>query len=171
MQASFTPIVLDRTVIRHNVNSGAGGGLSISSSVYGSVELTDSRVVDNQASAGGGIWSGGDPVVVLNRSVVSGNRATGDGGGIYHANLFSSLVRLSLVDSVVARNTAGGRGGGIYNDGDAATDLTLEGGTSIVNNNATVAGGGIYNNQGSVSIASSVAVRSNRPNNCTGVVC
>jgi hypothetical protein len=171
IQASFTPMVLDQTVIRRNTNNGAGGGVSITSTFFGPVQLIDSRVVDNQASAGGGIWSAGDPVVTMTRSIVSGNRATGDGGGIYHANLFSSPAQLRVVDSVVARNTAGGRGGGIYNDFDAATLLSLEGRTSIVNNDATVTGGGIYNNQGSVLIGSAVTVRSNRPNNCSGVAC
>jgi predicted outer membrane repeat protein len=170
IMASFSPMVLDHTVIRDNTNSVAGGGLSITSSVYGPVQLVDSRVVDNQASAGGGIWSAGDPVVMLQRSVVSGNRATGDGGGIYHANLFSSPVQLRVVDSVVTRNTAGGRGGGIYNDLDVTTLLSLEGATSIVNNRATLTGGGIYN-QGSVSIAPAVSIRSNEPDNCIGVAC
>lgn len=171
IQASFTPMVLDHTVIRRNTNMGAGGGISVNSSVYGAVELIDSHVVDNEASTGGGIWSAGDPVVTLTRSTVSGNIAAGDGGGIYHANLFASPVQLRVVDSVVARNTAGGRGGGLYNDFDAATLVSLEGTTSIANNRAAVTGGGIYNNHGSVSIGSGVTVRSNQPNNCIGVAC
>jgi hypothetical protein len=68
---------------------------------------------------------------------VSGNTATGSGGGIY---FFYGTVTLN--DSTVTGNTAGISGGGIYDvDG---TALILNGSSTVSNNVAGLDGGGIF---------------------------
>ena len=77
--------------------------------------------------------------------VVTGNEASGNGGGIYtrgeepggNTEINFTLI---LEDSLVTGNTAGGSGGGIYNDKDH-----VELYNSIVESNSAVGnGGGIY---------------------------
>lgn len=99
-------------------------------------------------NAGGGISTGGT-TVTLRRCIVSGNRSTYFGGGIFVAN-GGSIV---LVDSSVSDNSTGaiGIGGGIAAD-DAST-IVLTG--STISDNASGDGGGIFVWQGHVSLDNS----------------
>lgn len=85
--------------------------------------------------AGGGIRSRG--TLALNESLITGNSASGFGGGIY-SDGFDSLVTLDA--STVAGNTAGGGGGGIAAGG------RLEARNSTISGNRSVRdfGGGVY---------------------------
>lgn len=82
---------------------------------------------------GGGIYNEG--TLTLNRSTVSGNNSSSDGGGIY--NYVDGT--LTLRSSTVSGNT-GYYGGGIATDG---TRLTLY--SSTLSGNTAHFGGGIYN--------------------------
>ncbi|HRO25214.1 MAG TPA: choice-of-anchor Q domain-containing protein, partial [Promineifilum sp.] len=83
----------------------------------------------------------------IERSVISGNTADDQGGGIY-----AELGPLFLIDSTVSDNTSGNQGGGIYTDG----PLSLSG-TTVSGNTATTGnGGGIHvDDEGSVEIVNS----------------
>ena len=90
---------------------------------------------------GGGILSAG--TLTLNRSIVSGNRANGEGrfynsgGGI--ANLASGM--LAVNDSQINQNYAYRYGGGIYNAGTAVISNSVISGNTTDQND----GGGIAN--------------------------
>lgn len=103
---------------------------------YEGYSATLSRLEITGGSAfigGGGIHSQGRLLLV--DSVVSGNSALGNGGGIY-AN---QSDRIELLNSTVSGNTAGGVGGGI------ATTASLSLDSSTVSyNSADGHGGGIY---------------------------
>lgn len=70
---------------------------------------------------GGGLFANLGPITIDN-STISGNDATGDGGGIWNGGL------LTITKSTVTGNTAGGHGGGIFNRGTfVSMDNTISG--------------------------------------------
>jgi Dockerin type I domain len=120
--ASMSTLTLDSTTVADNNANGRGGGLFMAN---GSLFVEDSTISGNKAMIGGGIYFLGlnptvDPRLTIARSVITGNSATRDGGGIW-ARLAGGSI--SLAHSSVTDNTAGqstptmlGRGGGIYAD-------------------------------------------------------
>lgn len=83
--------------------------------------------------------------VYLTDVVVTGNHATGDGGGIYtigeEFNIETQTrFTLILTDSRVDGNSADGSGGGIYNNKDHVELWS----STIQNNTAVLDGGGVY---------------------------
>jgi CSLREA domain-containing protein len=120
-------------------DSNQGGGVYL----YNTTTFVDSSITNNFASAdGGGIYSD-HSVLVLERTVISGNRAgtpdvwaeTKNGGGIYQ-----HYGMMWLFDSQVISNQAIENGGGINND-----NGSLEMYSTIVNENlADLDGGGMY---------------------------
>jgi len=114
--------------IDSSTGSGEGGG------IYNGAALTvsNSILVNNQATFGGGIFNSG--TLLVNNTTIDGGVA-GNGGALYN------LAGILTVDnSTLSNNEANNSGGGIYNSG----------GTLIVNNStisandAITAGGGIY---------------------------
>jgi hypothetical protein len=106
---SGTAALFDSTVSDNSALFG-GGGISNA----GTLTLKDSRVTENSASEGdgGGIANSGTSAnATLFDSMVSGNIAAGNGGGIYNT------ATLALTGSSVTGNRAGVVGGGIYNSG------------------------------------------------------
>ena len=92
--------------------SGDGGafiGLAAGHYVFDRVALRDSQ----GANGGGASLSSVATTVSMFDSVVSGNVAKGDGGGVYFDGINIELVNTSLVGNAAA-NDAGGNGGGIY---------------------------------------------------------
>ncbi|HAP75964.1 MAG TPA: hypothetical protein DCR14_07775 [Acidimicrobiaceae bacterium] len=98
-------------------------------------------VTGNTATGdGGGLWLDGfNMTVTIRDSVISGNSATDDGGGIYVEDTGGEL---RIERTVVSGNAAGYDGGGIYfYDPDAAVTIVD---SEISNNTAVSNGGGIY---------------------------
>jgi predicted outer membrane repeat protein len=84
-------------------NTAAGGGAIFNTL---SMSLTDSTLTGNAATDpingfGGGLWNGGTGGTTLNGTVISGNKARVDGGGIY----FVPGVSGPLVGSVTLTRT------------------------------------------------------------------
>jgi hypothetical protein len=103
--------------------TGLGGGIF---SLLGSVTVDQSAVDQNLAphGDGGGIYNALNRLTLTNADV-SGNVASGDGGGIWNGGILSCDV------ITVANNTAGGNGGGLFNAGLAViTDGTFTGNTA-----------------------------------------
>lgn len=124
---------------------GNGGALHITGEA--SAEVIDSRVLDNTAVEGGGLWNSATGTLAVlgtaeDQSEITGNTASGDdadqgGGGIY-SDGGSVTVETALVQDNRATGAAGS-GGGILNVGG---DLFVA--NSIVDANTAVrAGGGI----------------------------
>ena len=94
-----------------------GGG--ILSQVSATTHILRSTVSGNQATGnGGGIANVGGSSLVVTDSTISGNSSTdGNGGGISHADTgtTASLVNVTVTDN----HAGGGSGAGIQNDGDA----------------------------------------------------
>lgn len=125
----------------------AGGGIY---SIAQTVSLSRVAVKNCTSPAqGGGLClipgnsSGSNRSVTVTDSVIQGNEASGNGGGLYYE---CSNGMLTFTGSTVSGNTSGGMGGGIYTN---APTVTLTG-TTVSNNTATGSGGGVcqnYNNQ------------------------
>lgn len=123
-------IAITESVLEGNV-AGVGGGIMS----YGVLRLTDSRLVANEATnatgerGGGGLASYG--AATVEGGVISGNRSTSHGGGVWHR-----ADTLSLRDVELADNVGLGRGGGIANS--AHVDAT---GVSFLRNRAGTGAG------------------------------
>ncbi len=143
---------------------------------YGNVTLVGSTISGNSAVNGGGIWTQG-LLQVTAGSLITGNHATAEGGGIGE-RWYGTVV---ISDSTVSYNVADGMGGGVYISKDqgsfdyssvsianstisgnsAGTDgggLRLDGGSyyggpitvvnSTVSGNSATRGGGIFHADG-----------------------
>ena len=143
-------IMLDGVTVAGNKatgTSGSGGG--ILNGIGATLEITDSRIIANEANrAGGGIEdiSGAATAFTIMDSHVDRNRVNmspGNGGGVHIGGDGS----LSVTGGTVNENTAGAEGGGIWNN---LGTLTVTG-TEIADNvamgdEADQGGGGLYNN-------------------------
>ena len=110
-----------------------GGGIHVNFSVSG-LWLVNLVVTENKATQdGGGMFNGGD-TNLLNSSI-TGNSAAGKGGGIYTGN----FIKLESV--LISGNLAETDGGGVYNDN---ADVSLTN-VTIAGNHASGNAGGIYN--------------------------
>ena len=146
------------TVTGGNAASGStfagidGGGIlnrGVHTGVWGTVTLTNSVVSGNSANRdGGGIKNNG--VMTISKSTVSDNSARRIGGGIDSTAVFSGGLpgaTLTLTDSVVSGNSANVHGGGLRN----ISTLTIT--NSTISGNSATEGGGILNDgRGVVSI-------------------
>ncbi len=129
------------------VSSGAStfNGFTISGANLNS----DGSGIDNQAT------------LTLNNMVITGNNASGKGGGIYQ----NSKGILTINNSTISGNTAQGSGGG---------GLALDGGTFAINNSTisgnfvNKSGGGIYQNGGTVSLNNVTIANNTADNDASG---
>ena len=164
--ADFNTFLKTGTVVSNNIGNLGGGGVWADD---GAVFMTASTVENNTAGAGtdpgtgdgntgngGGAWSGTN-VTLDALSIVSGNTANGEGGGIF------ALDDVTLNGGTVSGNNAvattqspTGDGGGIY----AVDDVTMNGGL-VTNNTASNNGGGIFSDGGSVFLNSLAVVSFN----------
>ncbi|SDB66993.1 Por secretion system C-terminal sorting domain-containing protein [Flavobacteriaceae bacterium MAR_2010_188] len=127
-------------------NPGNGGGLHISGA--GDSNITASLIRGNLASAeGGGLWNGSGVMAILD-SRITLNTASGaapDQGGGGIYNLSGTLDISSSTISQNVANGASGSGGGILNDAGATLNVSD---SEISGNTAMRAGGGIEDNSG-----------------------
>lgn len=150
-------VVLSHTTISGNT---ADNGAAISND-SGRMSVEYSLIDDNATlpSGGGGGAVYNDGSLTVRFSIVSGNRANTNGGGIYNGQ--GGVTELAR--TTVTGNTAGAEGGGIYEAVDGR--LRLE--RTLVEHNTATNGGGIFNagSAGRVTSTGSL-VRTNVPNNC-----
>lgn len=122
-------VILERMTVRNGTAASNGGGIQPVNAI---LVVRDAAVTGNRsANHGGGISSGDGTEVKLVRTIIAGNTALTNGGGIAASNV------LTLRDTVVRRNIAGSDGGGL--DADTVT-LT---GSIIIGNRSNGFGGGL----------------------------
>lgn len=189
-------VTIDHCIIRDNkttevskngtdVSLGAGGGVFVSDKSH--VTITDSKILDNTGTRGGGVYVENSTVKVED-STIDNNTANdvpsdsptsnkGVGGGIYS---FDST--LAVTDSTISNNTAEGHvglfkyksngrlwssafgkgGGGICAVG-KKSDVTLDG-VTVTDNKATYnngVGGGINAQGGKLTVTNSTIISDN----------
>lgn len=98
---------LTHGTIERNIATEAGGGIFMSSGASSSID--DVYIAQNEAPKGGGLFVAANKLTILGCEI-SENRASNQGGGIYH-----QLGTLIFDDSVrVVENRATNAGGGIF---------------------------------------------------------
>ena len=124
-------------------NSAPGEGGAIYLDNNGSVAITDSVVRDNQSGAGGGGIENAATRVTFTRLLITGNRATLDGGGVES----QGSGAFTILDSSFIGNTAE-NGGGFANGADGSTrierSLFWDNRAIVGLNDDTGLGGGVY---------------------------
>lgn len=123
-----------------DANTVMGGGIYAAQGVV--LNAKNTKFLDNTAKSGGGILLWSNSSADLNNSEVSGNKATGDGGGVY---VYDATCSLTASNGTVFRENSGYRGGGIFSSGGT---VTVEGST-FEKNTATDDGGAIAATQNS----------------------
>ena len=125
----------------------------------GNLNINGSTFSGNSASNLGCIHNNNIGTVTINNTLITGNSATFDAGGINNGN--NGPGTLIVTNSRITNNTAGNVGGGIKNGGTGSVtviDSTIDG------NSATSSGGGIFNTiNGTINV-----IRSTISNNSTG---
>lgn len=147
---------------------GRGGGICVAQ--YASAILNNgSKVSGNKANKGGGIFAiGSNAKLYLDGTagkpaIVSGNEATGLGGGIYASDTAMIYARYAKIndnsgsgfysyncggilfrDVDIMRNTGAAQGGGIYYSGRYTNNSAYLTNVKIEGNTAAQEGGGIY---------------------------
>ena len=150
--ANFASPKLELVDTKVNNNGDAstvmGGGIYAASGV--TVTSKNTKFLGNTANTAGGILLYLNSSADLDNSEVSGNKATGNGGGVC---VYDATCSLTASNGTVFRENSGYRGGGIFSSGGTVTveDSTLE------KNTATDDGGAIAATQNS-----SLTVRSSK---------
>jgi predicted outer membrane repeat protein len=130
-------------------NSGPLGGAIANS---GTLNLTNPSITGNTSNDGGGIYNQGGKVSVLGGSIdnntvtaLSGNAATGFGGGVYSNSSQSPQLTLSGVsvsgNQALSAGSTPGNGGGVYVTNTGAATIAD---SSFDDNFAPITGGAVF---------------------------
>lgn len=137
------------------------GGAVASVSDFGA-GISGSRLTRNHADLGGAVYDTSGPLIITD-TLIRGNTASQDGGGVYADENPRELPQpVTLDDDTITRNYAGGNGGGLYDNLWQATAT----GTTITRNTAGGGGGGIYLGSGAAVTLTTSLVTRNQPDNC-----
>lgn len=137
-------IVVDDCDISHNIAQTLGAGVCLYSD-NSDIQIRNSRISDNSAVSGGGIYlkEGNDDLLlegcVIERNLASIAGSSSDGGGIYVDNYNHRMI---IRQSLIVNNEASYEGGGIFVNSHN-TNLTIEY-TNFFNNFATRSGGAAF---------------------------
>ena len=131
---------------------GNGGGLHVSGN-SGLITISESIVTGNEAAQeGGGLWNQSGTMMVVETTTIDSNSTFGtamDDGG---AGIFNNGGMLEVRMSTVSNNIASGAtssGGGIHNTTGGDVSVMV---STISGNSANGSGGGVYNNGNSFDI-------------------
>ena len=134
----------------HGPNGGGGGIFNNNDDAFGMLTISDSTITANASAAnGGGIYNGA--TLIIDRSVVSQNKAKGDGGGILDATF--------VTNSTITGNSAM-LGGGLAG-GQLVSNSTVSG------NRASISGGNVWYPG---TIQNSILANAAKGGNCGGTV-
>ena len=129
---------IDGGTIRDNTADGSGGGICTNSNEF---KISGNSVIENNTAVmGGGVFYHGyssSNMTISESARISGNTATGNGGGIY----FKNEGTLTMNGGSITGNTATGDGGGVYFGGDT---FSISGGVEINSNTKNSANNNVY---------------------------
>lgn len=129
---------IDGGTIRDNTADGSGGGICTNSNEF---KISGNSVIENNTAVmGGGVFYQGDSssnMTISESARISGNTATGNGGGIY----FKNEGTLTINGGSISGNTTTGDGGGVYFGGDT---FSISGNLDISGNKKAGADNNVY---------------------------
>lgn len=130
--------------VSRNTAGRGGGGIYFDRPGSTLTIRSGATLADNTATAGGGLTLVRGTASLLGEVSISGNEASGDGGGIWAGSgVGASTLELAgddLGDIELRDNTAGGRGGGLAT---FSPDVDVDR-TTFIDNVATGNGGGVF---------------------------
>lgn len=134
-------LTLNSVTLTENLSIVSGGAVGAvgSAGVPVTLTITDSTITDNLAGCCGGGISGDYTILDVSNSVISGNYAVSNGGGIVLYALYGATIDETTISGNYASN-----GGGLYFYGGPG-DVTIEDST-ISGNYAFGKGGGVFLN-------------------------
>ena len=123
------------------------GGVYVDASGGSLVELVDSQISDNHGNYGAGIEAYlGDGEMQISGTVINGNQAISQGGGVYLGSLQGADAEFGITRSTITGNSALLQGGGILlNDlgtGTPSAGVSITD-SEITNNDAAIDGAGL----------------------------
>jgi hypothetical protein len=143
-------VTLSNSVITGNRSTGTGpapGGGAIALTGPGSLTILDCSLTNNKATGtgadGGAIRAADGSTVSITRTLISGNSANGNGGGVYQSGTYAASS-MSVISSAIVNNSATdllGSGGGLFFTGTATNAVVRN--STISGNLAVAFGGGI----------------------------
>ena len=146
MYVGQSNVTLTGSTLDGNVTTDKTGGQGGAIVAYsaGDITLDSTTVTNNDAAAGGGIYSLGTAVsdthiTLRNNTKFTGNTAA-SGAGIYLAHSLGNNILLELSDSAIDNNTASSGGGGIF----AYNGVQINANKASFNGNKAASGAGIY---------------------------
>jgi len=179
-------VTISQSIVASNVATDAGGGIFVGSfvplTISNSQVLNNTAVSSGGAQQGGGIalpgnaGTGGDPQSVIHASLISGNKAGSQGGGVFsgtHLTLDTGTIITGNSASGSGAQTGGGLWSNLTNESTQITNATFTG------NNAGTSGGAIQVDNSSTGnalnvvfsrIAGNIAPTGNGLNNVAGTV-
>ncbi|WP_160148443.1 CHAT domain-containing protein [[Leptolyngbya] sp. PCC 7376] len=122
---------INSSTISGNTSSFFGGG--IYNAGTGIIDVNDSNISNNDASAGGGASNFGS-LTINNSSIFSNSASSGSGGGI------DNVGTVNINNSTISGNTATTSGGGIY---DLSGIVNINNSTISGNSTQPAGGGGV----------------------------
>ena len=166
--SATTVLVVGTTISNNNTGASPGNGGGVHITGPGNFTIKNSMVNGNTAAAeGGGLWNGTGLMRVEN-TLVNGNTASGTASDQGGGGVFNAGGTVLIGNStVISDNVADGMPGGSGGGilNDAGGRLKVEN-TTITNNQAMRAGGGIEDNSGSATLIS--VINSTITDNSTG---
>lgn len=112
-------LTISDSTIGSNQSARAGGGVEVrggENARVGRTQLDDVRLTNNRTGSapgnGGGLHLGGNGVVVIDDSRVTGNSAANEGGGLWN----SPSGQMTVTDTPIVNNTAGTTGPNVYQE-------------------------------------------------------
>lgn len=152
-------ILVNTNTVSQTATVDGGGGITLSGedlrqifyvTSSGALTLNDIVLVDGNAGDGGAIYVDQGGSATLRRTFLTGNQASGSGGGVYNRGA------LLVEESSLGSNIAGLHGGGIFNHGGTVTLFR----SYLISNQAPGGNGGaVYTMDGLLTVNRS-AVRS-----------
>ena len=144
-------------VSNHAIQSGGG---VYAGTVGWSVLLEGGRIMGNTAEYGGGLYATAG-YVTLERGQIVDNRASLEGGGVYHDTDGNTFYELTLINTTISGNTASSDGSALVN----ASGTTILTYTTVANNIIDPPDYGIQKH-GGVILAKNTIVAYNGDDNC-----
>lgn len=152
-------VILDSlSIVDGRTSFTQGGGIRNSST--GEVVVSNSMIVGNSASNGGGVWNNGQ-MILINSTVANNSTQSGSGGG-FGGGVLNRGGALQVINSTLSGNS-GTRGGGLYTFSGGSVALT----NVTVTDNTAQSGGGLFRSGSTMTVNNSI-VSGNSTGNVQG---
>ncbi|MCI9110617.1 MAG: hypothetical protein HFH47_02245, partial [Bacilli bacterium] len=127
--------------VSNNNSKVSGGGILIGD---GSSNITGGKIISNTSNSGGGIVNAQGNLTISGNTLIDGNRADNNGGGINFS--CTNDCKLIIKGGQISNNNSGHYGGGIIIFTNKSINATLEisGNALIDSNTSNSTGGGVF---------------------------